>query len=146
MGMESLSIAHGVSERRLKKAHKLPLPPKTGSRPIIHMKLSWAEVPEVDVRVMLDPGSNVTVIFQELVEKHKVPVVIRKRAEIIFGYDGVESTGAGSAYTFTCTLKLEDHCMKGSFEVSPLQDDYDIILLWWWTLKHPIPYLSIGIL
>ena len=78
IGMESLSIAHGVSERKLKKVHKLPLPPKICPRPIIHMKLSWAENPEVDVRVMLDPGANVTVISQELVEKHKVPVVIRE--------------------------------------------------------------------
>ena len=146
MGMESFSIAHGVSERQLKKAHKLPLPPKIGPRPIIHMKLSWAEIPEVDVKVMLDPGANVTVISQELVEKHKVPVVIRERAEIISGYDGVESKGAGSAYTFACTLRLEDHYTKESFEVSPLQDDHDIILPWWWTLKHPIPYLSTGVL
>ena len=51
MGMESLSIAHGVSEKQLKKAHKLPQPPKIGPRPIIHMKLSWAEIPEVDVVV-----------------------------------------------------------------------------------------------
>ena len=77
MGMESISIAHRVSERKLKKVHKLPLPLKIGPRPIIHMIPSWAENPEVDVRVMLDPGANVTVSSQELVEKDKVLVVIR---------------------------------------------------------------------
>ena len=68
MGMESFSIAHGVSKRKFKKAHKLWLPPKIGPRSIIHLKLSWAENPEVDVRVMLDAGANVTVISQEVFE------------------------------------------------------------------------------
>ena len=71
MGTESLSIAHGVPKRKLKKAHKLPLPPRMGPRPVVHMKLSWEEIPEADVKVMFVPGANVTVVSQELVEKHK---------------------------------------------------------------------------
>src|SRR5258708_10114643 len=36
------------------------------------------------------------------------------------------------------------HYVQESFEVSPLQDDHDIILPWWWTLKHSTPYLLTG--
>ena len=48
---------------------------------------------------------------------------------------------AGSAYTFACTLSLADHYIKKSFKVSPLQEDHDIFILWWWTLQHSIRYL-----
>ena len=54
--------------------------------------------------------------------------MLRERAEIIAEYDGAEGKGAGSAYTFACTLSLADHYTKESFEVSPLQDDHDILM------------------
>ena len=104
------------------------------------MKLSWGDNPEINVRVMLDPGANVPVLYQSLVGEHKVPVVLQDRVEIIAGYDGTVGKGAGSAYTFACTRSLADHYTKETFEVSPLQDDHDILILWWWTLQHPIRY------
>ena len=101
--MASNSLAHGISEKVLRNKQKLPIPPKIGARPFINMKLSWGDNPEISVRVMLDPGANVPVISQTLVGEYKIPVVLRERAEIIAGYDGAESKGAGSAYTFACT-------------------------------------------
>ena len=124
------SLAHGVSEKTLLKKQKLPIPPKIGGRPIINMKLSWGDNPEINVRVMLDPGANVPVLSQSLVGEHKVPVVLQERAEIIAAYDGAEGKGVGSAYIFACTLRLADHYTKESFEVSPLQDDHDILMPW----------------
>ena len=98
--MACYTLSHGVSEKKLCKKQKLPIPPKIGARPIINMKLSWGDNPEINVRVMLDPGVNILVLSQSLVGEHKVPVVLRERAEIIAGYDGAEGKGAGSAYTF----------------------------------------------
>ena len=72
------SLAHGVSEKTLRKKQKLPIPTKIGARPIINMKLSWADNSEINVRVMLDPGANVPVLSQSLVGEHKVPVVRRE--------------------------------------------------------------------
>ena len=95
------------------------------------MKLSWRDNPEINVRVMLDPGANVPVLSQSQVGEHKVPGVLREGAEIVAGFDGAEGKGAGSAYTFTCTLRHVDHYTMESFEVSPLQDDYDILMPWW---------------
>ena len=125
------SLAHGVSKKTFFKKHNLPIPPKLGARPIINMKLSWGDNPEINVRVMLDPGANVPVLSQSLVGEHKIPVTLWERAEIIAGCDCAAGKGAGSAYTFACTLSLADHYTKESFEVSPLQDDHDILMPWW---------------
>ena len=138
------SLAHGVSEKTLRKKQQLPIPPKIGARPIINMKLSRGDNPEINVRVMLYPGANVPVFSQSLVGEHKVPVVLRERAESIAGYDGAEGKGAEYAYTFACTLSIENHYRKESFEVSPLPDDYDILMPLCWTLQHPIRYLYSG--
>ena len=62
--------AHGVGEKTLRIKQKLPIPPKIGARPIINMKLSCGDNLEMNVRVMLDPGANVLVLFQSLVEEH----------------------------------------------------------------------------
>ena len=56
------SLAHGVSEKTLRKKQNLPIPPKIGARPIINMKLSWGDNPKISIRVMLDPGANVPVL------------------------------------------------------------------------------------
>ena len=45
----SSSLAHLVPEKVLTKRRKLPLPPKIGDRPIVDMKLSWNDSPEVTV-------------------------------------------------------------------------------------------------
>ena len=84
------SLAHGISEKILRKRQKLPIPPMIGARPIINIKLSWGDNPERKVRVVLDPGANVPVLSQSLVGEHKLPVVLQERAEIIAGYDGAE--------------------------------------------------------
>ena len=128
------SLADGVSKKTLRKKQKLEIPPRIGVRPIINMKLSWEGNPEINVRVMLDLRANVLVLSQSLVEQHKVPGVLRERAEIMAGYDGAKGKGVGSAYTFACTLSPADHYTKESFEVSPLQDVHDILMPWWRTL------------
>ena len=138
------SLAHGISEKVLCKKQKLQIPPKIEARPIFNMKQSWRDNLEINVRVMLDPGANVLVLAQSLVGEKKVSVVLQKSAEIITRYDSTVDTGVGSAYTFACTVYLADHYIKESFEVSPLQDNYDILMPWCWTLQYPIRYLHSG--
>ena len=138
-------IPHLVPEETLAKKQKLPAPPKVGPRPFMKMKLSWEDNPEIVVRVMLDCGANVPVISQEMVEKHKIPGVRRQQACGMSGFDGGESTNAGRAYTFACTLRKGGHYTKETFEISPLQDDHDILLPWWWILMHPTKYVTTGL-
>jgi hypothetical protein len=139
------SLAHLVPEQKLLKKQKLPPPPKIGSRPIVLMKLCWDDSPEIIVRVMLDCGANVPVISDNIVENYKVPGVLRSQACGFAGFDGSESSNAGRAYTLPCTLKIGDHHSKETFEISPLQDDHDILLPWWWTIQHPTQYLITGV-
>ena len=123
------SLAPAVSEMILRKKQKLPIPPKIGARPIINIKLSLEDNPEISERVMLHSLANVAVISQTLVGEYRIPVVLRERAEIITGYDGAVSKGAVSTHTFAYTLSLADHYTKASFEMSPLQGDHDILML-----------------
>ena len=138
-------IPHLVPESQLAKKQKLPPPPKVGSRPIMNMKLSWDDSPEIVVRVMLDCGANVPVIAQEVVEKHKIPGVLRQQACGFSGFDGGESSAAGRAYTLACTLRIGGHYTKENCEISPLQDDHDILLPWWWILRHPTKFVTSGV-
>ena len=124
------SLAHGFIKKIPCKKQKPPIPPKTRARSIINIKLSCGDNPEINVRVMLDPGAYVPVLSQSLVGEHKEPVVLRERAEIIAGYDGAVGKGLGSAYTPACTLSRADHYTKESIEVSPLQEDNDILMPW----------------
>ena len=107
--MGSDFVAQGIGEKIHDNKHQLPILQIIGAGPIINMKLRWGDSPEINVRVMLDPGANVPVLLQLLVGEHQVPVVLWEKAEIITGYDGTKGKGAGSAYTFAYTQSLADH-------------------------------------
>ena len=124
-------LPHLMPEHQLAKKQQLPTPPKVGPRPFLDMKLSWDEHPEIVVRVMLDCGANVPVISQEMVQKHEIPGVLRQQACGFSAFDGMESGNAGRAYTLPCTLRIEGHYTKETFEISTLKDDHDILLPWW---------------
>ena len=47
---------------------------------------------------------------------------------IIPGYDVAVCNRVGSAYTIACSLSLADYYTKESFQVSPLQDDHNILM------------------
>jgi len=144
VAVEDVYLPHLVPEQTLAKKQKLPAPPKIGPRPFTDMKLSWDDAPEIVVRVMLDCGANVPCISEDLVGKYKIPGVLRRQACGFSGFDGTESSNAGHAYTLGCTLRKGGHYTKETFEISPLQDDHDILLPWWWILRHPNKYVTTG--
>jgi hypothetical protein len=41
-------------------------------------------------------------------------------------------------------LNLDHHWSRGSFEVGPADDECDIMIPWWWMLKHPLTLSSNG--
>ena len=91
---------------------QLPIPPKIGVGPIRNLKLSWGDNPEINVRVMLNPGANVPVLCQSLVGEHEVPVVLWERAENIAGYNGAAGKGAVTAqqnHQRSLNVKRRDH-------------------------------------
>ena len=142
--MVKRKFEHGVCESDLAKKQKVPLPPKIGKRPIVPMRLSWLDNTSIPVRVLLDPGANVPIISDDLVFFKKIPVVIRDKPQPINNFAGESDDTSGNAYTLPLLIICGHHYVQESFEVSPLQDDHEIILPWWWTLKHPTPYLLTG--
>ena len=75
---------------------------------------------------------------------HRVPGVLRRQACGFSAFDGSESDSAGRAYTLPCALRIGDHYTKETFEISPLQDDHDILPLWRWILRHPTKHVTTG--
>jgi hypothetical protein len=143
--MVKRKFEHGMCEKELAKKQKLPVPPCIGKRPIVSMKLSWIDSKsDIKVRVLLDPGANVPILSEDLVDRKGIPIVIRDTPQRINNFAGESDDIGGQAYTFPLILSCGQHYVQQSFEVSPLQDDHDIILPWWWSLKHPTAYLMTG--
>ena len=127
------------------KKQKLPPPPVIGRRPFLDMKLSWDGSPDIVVRTMLDCGTNVPAVSQILVETYKIPRVLRSHAHGIVTFDGqVSQSNAGRAYTQSYTLIVGAHHTRETLEIAPLQDNYDILLPWWWIITHPTQFLLTG--
>ena len=102
------SPAHGVSNKVLCK-NKNFQSYRDRSKTYYQYETQLGENPEINIWVMHDPGGTIAVRSQSLVGEHKVPVVLRERAEIILGYDGLEGKVAGSVNTFACILSLADY-------------------------------------
>ena len=148
-------LAHHVEEPFLpylvpelemkKKKQKLPPPPVVGRRPFLDMRLSWDGSPEIVVRTMLDCGANVPVVSQTLVETYKIPGVLRSHAQGILTFDGqLSQSNAGRAYTQWCTLRVQAHHTRETFEIAPLQGDHDILLPWWRIITHATQFVLTG--
>ena len=77
--VEKPFLPHLVPEEQIiRKKQKLPPRPVVGRRPFLDMKLSWDGSQEIVVRTMLDCGANVPVISMNLVDKQKIPGVLRR--------------------------------------------------------------------
>ena len=128
-----------------KKKQKLPPPPVVARRPFLDMRLSWDGSPEIVVRTMLDCEANVPVVSQTLVETYKIPEVLRSHVHGIVTFDGhLSQSNARRAYTQSCTLRVRVHHTRETFEITPLQDDHDILLPWWWIITHPTQFALTG--
>ena len=144
--VEEPFLPHLVPELEMKKKKEKLSPPRVvGRRPFLDMKLSWDGSPEIVVRTMLDCGANVPVVSQALVDVYKIRGVQRSHPCGIATFDGqLSNSNAGRAYTQSCTLRVGAHHTRETFGIAPLQDDYDILLPWWWIITHPSQYVLTG--
>ena len=141
--VEEPFLAHLMPELEMKKKkQKLPLPPVIARSRFFDVKLSWDGSPEIVVRTMLDCGANVPVVSQALVEVYKIPAVLRSHAYGSTTFDGLLSkSNARRANTQSCTLRVGAYHTSEIFEITPLQDDHDILLPWWWIITQPTQYV-----
>jgi hypothetical protein len=110
--------------------------PKNGDRSATIMYLSWENGPEIMVRVLLDTGATTFVLSDRLVEKHKLPYVSRKSPVEVSNFEGVSVSDAGKYYSFPLRFRLGDHYDKQTFEISPMDSSFDMVLLYWYLAKH----------
>jgi hypothetical protein len=69
-------------------------------------------------------------------ESHGVPLVTRTEPKIVENFNGQRVEGAGWQYTFPVTLRYESHYTKETFEIGPMEDSSDVMLPYWWIVKH----------
>ena len=65
-----------------------------------------------------------------------VPLVTRTEPKSVENFNGEIVEGAGWQYTFPVTLRYENHYTKETFEIRPMESATDIMLPYWWIVKH----------
>lgn len=111
-------------------------PPVNGPRPYLFMFLSWNDKEEFLARCLVDSGASCFTVSERMVEKYRIPTVRRRKPIQMVNFEGVSVSTAGQQYTFPLTIRLGDHFDKATFEVSPMEDSCDLILPWWYLVKH----------
>ena len=60
----------------------------------------------------------------------------RTEPKIVENFNGERVEEAGWQYTFPVTLRYESYYTKETFEIGPMEDSSDIMLPYWWIVKH----------
>jgi len=112
-----------------------PQPPKVGRRPILEFEVSVNGVNNfLKARVLPDTGSNTFIMSDRFASN--VPKVQRDVPIPVSDFAGNIVPGIGQAFTVPVLLKYQEHYTKESFEIGPLDDELDLVLPYWWTVKH----------
>lgn len=99
--------------------------------------LSWDGSPELLVRVLLDTGSTTCIVSETFAEEHGLPHVVRAKPIPFKDFTGRIVPDSGKAYTLPLYLEHQGHVTKETFEIAPCDEEYDVILPYWWMCKHP---------
>jgi transposase InsO family protein len=122
----------------VKKLHKIPQT-RIGKRPIYKFFIDFDDgkgnSKQFPVRAMLDLGSTSFTISPQCVKAFKVPVVRRKNSIKAkdFGGNSVKLPGM---YTIPLSLAFGNHRSLETFEVVPMQQEYDVLIPAWYLEKH----------
>jgi hypothetical protein len=75
-------------------------------------------------------------MLKKWADLYGVPLVTRTEPKIVETFHGERVEGAGWLYTFPVDWLYESHYTKETFEIGPMEDLSDILLLHWWIVKH----------
>ena len=56
--------------------------------------------------------------------------------KIVENFNGERVEGADWQYTFPITLQYESNYTKEPFGINPMEDSSDVLLPYWWIIKH----------
>jgi hypothetical protein len=113
-----------------------PPEPKIGRRPIVKMILRWNNKERL-VRALLDWGATLPLLSKEWAIKINVLTYKCDRQLIIENFSGKAEPEIGKAYSYPLRLQHRKQYSVESFEISPMDSEYDVILPFWWIAKHP---------
>jgi hypothetical protein len=131
------------NETSAPKRLKIPPKPKTGLRSIYLMTIHWNNQCQ-QVRVLLDSGYSVPVLSSKIVQWYQVLEFKRSTPLVVEHFDGSICPDTGHSYTYLLNLNLDHHWGRKFFEVRSTDDECDIMMSWWWMLKHPLTMSSGG--
>ena len=119
----------------------LPLP-KTGTSPLVNMVLYWGEDRTEIIKVLLDTGSSVAILSEQIAKNYRIPIAKRPSTRPIQDYVGQNVPGVGEHFTSPLLIRHNKHFDRVSFEIAPLAKEYDAILPCWWLAKHKCDLLA----
>jgi hypothetical protein len=92
----------------------------------------------------LDLGCSIPVLSSEIGKWYQVPEFKWSTPLVVERFDRSICPDIGYSYTYPLNLNLDHHWSRESFEVGPTDDECDIMIPWWWMLKHPLTMSSSG--
>ena len=112
-------IQHGVggpSKNTLAKKQKLHLIPtkglplqKTETTPLVNMVLYWGEDRTEIIKVLLDTGSLVAILSEQISKNYRIPIAKRPNTRPIQDYAGQNVPGAGEHFTSPLLIRHNKH-------------------------------------
>ena len=90
----------------------------------------------IKVKTLLDSEDTVSIISQSCISKNNIPKVTREQALIVRDFSGKIVPGVGEVYSFPLLLNHNNHYTMETFEISELDEEFDIILPWWWIVRY----------
>jgi hypothetical protein len=125
-----------IKEREVAK-HRYPKPPepKSGRQPLVKMILRSNETKQI-IQAHLDWGGSIPVLSKQWGIKNQVPTFQREIQLMIAHLGGSTHADIGRAYSYRLRLQHRNHFLVESFEITPTDSDYAVILPFWWIAKH----------
>ncbi|KAF8241181.1 hypothetical protein K440DRAFT_575307 [Wilcoxina mikolae CBS 423.85] len=96
----------------------------------------FKEKKNIVVRVHLDTGCDTPMMSKQWAETNGVPLVTRTEPNSVENFNSEIVEGAGLQYTFPVTLLYDNHYTQAIFEIGPMESATDIMLPYWWIVKH----------
>lgn len=97
---------------------------------------------EIPVRALLDPGASGPVMSEDLVKRWNIPHTVRTIPKPLEAFNTTINLDSGKTYSKEVVLRHQaEHFSRISFEISPLDQECDILLPYWWLQQHQPDHL-----
>jgi len=110
----------------------------------VELLISFRGKKNIPARVLLDSGYNAPFASENWIKENNVPFVTLRELKDIQDFPGETVENCGWCYTFLITCQHGDHYSKETFEIGSMEDSCDLMLPYWWIVKHKAKGLADG--